>query len=285
MLSKFLPFLIIRVPACQPKVIWASLEREKPRYLWHVSLKRFCCLNLQYLNWKCIILFFFSLFSHPDYEIVSPYEVTHQGQYISHEVAHHHRRRRRSLTPDASLSDETVHFRLNGLGQEFHMELRETSDGLIAPGFTIQVLGKNGTKSLRAYQKHDLCFYQGSLRLRVNSSVALSTCTGMVSLNMHRIELLLWSLQFCCITTGKLEANVAHQGQIKTEWWGGGGGENALEEIRGPTCIWLMLRWNSLSKPSITQFHPPVNSPLVAWGHSVHFYLDQLQKIRVCLLR
>ncbi|CAF93540.1 unnamed protein product, partial [Tetraodon nigroviridis] len=117
-----------------------------------------------------------------DYEIVSPYEVTHQGQYISHEVSHHHRRGRRSLTPDTSSTDETIHFRLNGLGQEFHMELRETSGGLIAPGFTIQVLGKNGTKSLRAYQKHDLCFYQGSLRSRVNSSVALSTCTGMVSL-------------------------------------------------------------------------------------------------------
>lgn len=136
-------------------------------------------------------MFFFSLFSHPDYEIVSPYEVTNQGQYISHEVAHHHRRRRRSLTPDAASIDGTVHFRLRGLGQEFHMELREASDGLIAPGFTVQVLGKNGTKSLRAYQKHDLCFYQGWLRARVNSSVALSTCTGMVSLNTHTIQSLL----------------------------------------------------------------------------------------------
>lgn len=128
-----------------------------------------------------------------EYEIVSPYEVTHQGHYISHEVGHHHRRRRRSLTPDTSSTNdgggETVHFRLNGLGQDFHMELQESSDSLIAPGFTIQVLGTNGTKSLRAYQKHDLCFYQGLLRSRVNSSVALSTCMGMVSLNTHRMEL------------------------------------------------------------------------------------------------
>ncbi|XP_056901633.1 A disintegrin and metalloproteinase with thrombospondin motifs 16 [Takifugu flavidus] len=123
---------------------------------------------------------------HTEYEIVSPYEVTHQGHYISHEVGHHHRRRRRSVTPGASSTinggGETVHFRLSGLGQDFHLELQETSDGLIAPGFTIQVLGTNGTKSLRAYQKHDLCFYQGSLRSRVNSSVALSTCTGMSGL-------------------------------------------------------------------------------------------------------
>uniref|UniRef100_A0A3P8TCT5 ADAM metallopeptidase with thrombospondin type 1 motif 16 n=1 Tax=Amphiprion percula TaxID=161767 RepID=A0A3P8TCT5_AMPPE len=118
--------------------------------------------------------------------IVSPYEVNHQGLYISHEVAQHQRRRRRrSLTPDAGSSingSETVHFRLSGLGQDFHMELREASESLIAPGFTIQVLGKNGTKSLRAYYQNDLCFYQGSLRSGVNSSVALSTCMGMSGL-------------------------------------------------------------------------------------------------------
>lgn len=131
--------------------------------------------------------------SFPEYEIVSPFEVDHQGVYISHEVAHHHRRRRRrSLNLDASPPDangETVHFQLSGLGQEFHMELTEASETLIAPGFTVQVLGKNGTKSLRAYHQDDLCFYQGSLRSRVNSSVALSTCAGMVSLNMQRVGL------------------------------------------------------------------------------------------------
>ena len=134
----------------------------------------------------------------PEYEIISPYEVSHHGVYISHEVAHHQRRRRRrSLTPDVASSNtggggggnETVHFRLSGLGQDFHMELREASESLIAPGFTIQVLGKNGTQSLRAHHRDDLCFYQGSLRSRVNSSVALSTCMGMVSLNVNGVEL------------------------------------------------------------------------------------------------
>uniref|UniRef100_A0A3Q2CNG8 ADAM metallopeptidase with thrombospondin type 1 motif, 16 n=2 Tax=Cyprinodon variegatus TaxID=28743 RepID=A0A3Q2CNG8_CYPVA len=62
------------------------------------------------------------------------------------------------------------------------MELREASQSLIAPGFTVQVLGRNGTKSLRAYHQDDHCFYQGSLRSRVNSSVALSTCLGMSGL-------------------------------------------------------------------------------------------------------
>uniref|UniRef100_A0A3P9JVS4 ADAM metallopeptidase with thrombospondin type 1 motif 16 n=1 Tax=Oryzias latipes TaxID=8090 RepID=A0A3P9JVS4_ORYLA len=125
---------------------------------------------------------------HTEYEIVAPFEVSHEGVYISHRVSHHERRRRRrSLTPEAQSSNkggssEKVHFRLSGLGQDFHMELWEASESLIAPGFTIQVLGKNSTKSLRAYHQDDLCFYQGSLRSRVNSSVALSTCMGMSGL-------------------------------------------------------------------------------------------------------
>ncbi|KAL6108924.1 adamts16 [Pungitius sinensis] len=125
---------------------------------------------------------------HTEYELVSPYEVNPQGVYISYEVTHdQRRRRRRSLAQDADSSKsggsgETIHFRLSGLGQDFHMELREASESLIAPGFAIQVLGKNGTKSLRAYHQDDLCFYQGSLRSEVNSSVALSTCAGMSGL-------------------------------------------------------------------------------------------------------
>lgn len=141
-----------------------------------------------------LLLTSFSLFLCPEYEIVSPYEVNHQGFYISHEITHHQRRRRRrSLTLDASSSNtdssEMVHFRLSGLGQDFHMELREASEKLIAPGFIIQVLGKNGTKSLRAYHRDNLCFYRGSLRSRVNSSVALSTCMGMVSLSVSGVGL------------------------------------------------------------------------------------------------
>ncbi|CAL8248576.1 unnamed protein product [Lota lota] len=136
-----------------------------------------------------------------EYEIVAPYEVDHRGQFLSHQVTHEQRRRRRrslphDTSPDATANveanadanayegSETVHFRLSGLGQDFHMELREASAELIAPGFTVQFLGKHGTQGPRAYYNHqdDLCFYQGSLRSRVNSSVALSTCAGMSGL-------------------------------------------------------------------------------------------------------
>uniref|UniRef100_W5KZF1 ADAM metallopeptidase with thrombospondin type 1 motif 16 n=1 Tax=Astyanax mexicanus TaxID=7994 RepID=W5KZF1_ASTMX len=115
-----------------------------------------------------------------EYEIVAPYEVDHKGQYISHAVAHHHRRRR-SLDGQGTDLTATAHFRLHGLGQNFHLELLPSSS-LVASGFTVQILGRNGTRSLQPLAKDDFCFYQGSLRSMANSSVALSTCAGMSGL-------------------------------------------------------------------------------------------------------
>uniref|UniRef100_A0A669BLV2 ADAM metallopeptidase with thrombospondin type 1 motif 16 n=1 Tax=Oreochromis niloticus TaxID=8128 RepID=A0A669BLV2_ORENI len=174
----------------------AACRNWRPSFfhlLWFLTLGNSVLLNAGADSAECdqgasILLRSLNLPQNTEYEIVSPYEVDHQGVYVSHEIAHHQRtRRRRSLAPDADSSategiSETVHFRLRGLGQDFHMELRDASESLIAPGFTIQVLGKNGTKSLRPYHQDDLCFYQGSLRSRVNSSVALSTCMGMSGL-------------------------------------------------------------------------------------------------------
>ncbi|XP_006804459.1 A disintegrin and metalloproteinase with thrombospondin motifs 16 [Neolamprologus brichardi] len=174
----------------------AACRNWRPSFfhlLWFLTLGNSVLMNAGADSAECdqgasILLRSLNLPQNTEYEIVSPYEVDHQGVYVSHEIAHHQRkRRRRSLVSDADSSaaesiSETVHFRLRGLGQDFHMELRDASESLIAPGFTIQVLGKNGTKSLRAYHQDDLCFYQGSLRSRVNSSVALSTCMGMSGL-------------------------------------------------------------------------------------------------------
>ncbi|KAK1173419.1 A disintegrin and metalloproteinase with thrombospondin motifs 16-like [Acipenser oxyrinchus oxyrinchus] len=123
------------------------------------------------------LLEFLELAQSTEYEIVAPYEVDHKGKYISHAVAHHHRRKR-SIQNRA---EESVHFRLHGFGQDFHLEL-QSSGSLLAPGFTIQTLGKNGTTFVEAYQHEDLCFYQGSLRSKINSSVAISTCKGMSGL-------------------------------------------------------------------------------------------------------
>uniref|UniRef100_A0A8C9R511 ADAM metallopeptidase with thrombospondin type 1 motif 16 n=1 Tax=Scleropages formosus TaxID=113540 RepID=A0A8C9R511_SCLFO len=111
-----------------------------------------------------------------EYEIVAPYEVDPQGQYISHAVAHHHRRKRSTIDPNGP-----VHFKVHGLGQDFHLELQPSS-GLLAPGFMIQTLGRNGTKSVQVYREDDRCFYQGSLRSSADSLVALATCAGMSGL-------------------------------------------------------------------------------------------------------
>lgn len=204
--SKTLPFLVTLFVACSQKVYIAGQGSEIVAHFiqcvmpqhdtactdCQIALTAVWGINGPIASTITINIFCssFTVIHFSEYEIVSPYEVNHRGVYISHEVAHHHRRRRRSLafavrSSNSDGGSETVHFRLSGLGQDFHMELREASHSLIAPGFTIQVLGKNGTKSRRTYQQDDLCFYQGSLRSRVNSSVALSTCMGMVSLNMH----------------------------------------------------------------------------------------------------
>ncbi|KAK1794756.1 hypothetical protein P4O66_009962 [Electrophorus voltai] len=112
-----------------------------------------------------------------EYEIVAPYEVDQQGEYVSHAVAHHHRRRR-SAEGFGTILGGMAHFRLHGLGEDFHLEL-SPAYGLITPGFMVQTLGKNGSKSLQPFLEQEFCFYQGSVRSKANSSVALSTCTGM----------------------------------------------------------------------------------------------------------
>lgn len=111
-----------------------------------------------------------------EYDLVSPYEVDHNGDYVSHEITHP-QRRKRAL---AQLGTESLHLRLKGFRHDFHMELKASSD-LVAPGFMVQTLGKGGTKSVHTFPPEDFCFYQGSLRSHKNSSVALSTCKGLVS--------------------------------------------------------------------------------------------------------
>ncbi|XP_060110492.1 A disintegrin and metalloproteinase with thrombospondin motifs 16 [Heteronotia binoei] len=112
-----------------------------------------------------------------EYDIVTAYEVDQNGHYISPAVAHHERRKR-SLSAGGS---DLLHLRLQGFGHDFQLDLK-TSDFLVAPGFTIQTLGKGRTKSIQTYPAEDFCFYQGVLRLHKNSSVALSTCGGMSGL-------------------------------------------------------------------------------------------------------
>lgn len=111
-----------------------------------------------------------------EYDIVVASEVDQNGDYVSHAVSHHERRKRST----SEGGNDSLHLRFHGFGHDFQLDLK-ASDFLVAPGFTIQTLGKGRTKSVHTYPAEDFCFYQGVLRLHKNSSVALSTCGGLVS--------------------------------------------------------------------------------------------------------
>uniref|UniRef100_A0A8C9P777 ADAM metallopeptidase with thrombospondin type 1 motif 16 n=1 Tax=Spermophilus dauricus TaxID=99837 RepID=A0A8C9P777_SPEDA len=111
-----------------------------------------------------------------EYDLVFAYEVDSRGDYVSHDIVHHQRRRRALAQPGG----DSLHLRLKGSRHDFQVDLKASSN-LVAPGFVVQTLGKRGTKAVQMFPPEDFCFYQGSLRSHRNSSVALSTCQGLVS--------------------------------------------------------------------------------------------------------
>lgn len=125
-------------------------------------------------NYSC-----FSPLPISEYDLVSAYEVDHSGDYVSYDIMHHQRRRRRAVTQSKG---DALHLRLKGPRHDLHLDLKAASN-LMAPGFMVQTLGKGGTKSVQMFPAEENCFYQGSLRSQGNSSVALSTCQGLVSID------------------------------------------------------------------------------------------------------
>ncbi|XP_038966002.1 A disintegrin and metalloproteinase with thrombospondin motifs 16 isoform X2 [Rattus norvegicus] len=113
-----------------------------------------------------------------EYDLVSAYEVDHSGDYVSYDIMHHQRRRRRAVTQSKG---DALHLRLKGPRHDLHLDLKAASN-LMAPGFMVQTLGKGGTKSVQMFPAEENCFYQGSLRSQGNSSVALSTCQGLLGM-------------------------------------------------------------------------------------------------------
>lgn len=117
-----------------------------------------------------------SLLCIAEYALVWAYEVNPMGDYVSRELTHR-QRQRRAVAPGGG---DSLHLRLKGSGHDFHLDLKSSSH-LVAPGFTVQTFGKEGTRSVQTFPSEDFCFYQGSSRSHRNSSVALSTCQGLVS--------------------------------------------------------------------------------------------------------
>lgn len=102
-----------------------------------------------------------------------------RGAYISHDILHSARKKR-----STSSSEDSLHYKFSAFGQELHLELKPSV--LFSHSFSVQVLGKDG---LAEAQEHlvDQCFYQGFIRNYSFSSVAVSTCVGLVSVSIKEM--------------------------------------------------------------------------------------------------
>lgn len=95
------------------------------------------------------------------------------GSYISHDIVHSGRRKRSAQSASSSL-----HYQFSAFGQELHLELKPSA--ILSSHFIVQVLGKDGASEPRG-PRVQRCFYQGFIRNDNSSSVAVSTCAGLVS--------------------------------------------------------------------------------------------------------
>lgn len=115
-----------------------------------------------------------------DYVFVTPVKVDSSGLYISHNVLHSTRKKRSTHSSRSSL-----HYKFSAFGQELHLELKPST--ILSNSFIVQVLGKDGVSNS---QEHEIeqCFYQGFIRNDSTSSVAISTCVGLVSVSFKQIS-------------------------------------------------------------------------------------------------
>uniref|UniRef100_A0A673JQC3 Peptidase M12B propeptide domain-containing protein n=1 Tax=Sinocyclocheilus rhinocerous TaxID=307959 RepID=A0A673JQC3_9TELE len=111
---------------------------------------------------------------YQDYDFATPVEVDSLGSFISHDVSRHGRSKR-------SLSEVggPVHYHVSAFGKELHLDLQPSH--VLAEGFTVQTLGAEGINTATLDPSIHNCLYQGSIRNHSESSVAISTCTGLVS--------------------------------------------------------------------------------------------------------
>ncbi|XP_076142760.1 A disintegrin and metalloproteinase with thrombospondin motifs 18 isoform X1 [Alosa pseudoharengus] len=110
-----------------------------------------------------------------DYFFVSPVEVDSLGSYVSHDMTRHGRSRR-----SVAETPGPVHYRMSAFGQDWHLEL--TPSAVLSPGFSVQTLGSKGITTETPDPAIHGCLYQGIIRNQMESSAAISTCTGLSGL-------------------------------------------------------------------------------------------------------
>jgi len=79
-----------------------------------------------------------------------------------------------------------LHYRFSAFGQELHLELKPST--ILSNNFIVQVLGKDGVSNSQEHETEQ-CFYQGFIRNDSTSSVAISTCVGLVSVYLKQISI------------------------------------------------------------------------------------------------
>lgn len=112
----------------------------------------------------------------PDYELTTPTQTDHKGDYLSHDLTTQHTRARRE---EQHLLQETpAHFQFMAFGELHRMTVKPNS-GLLAPGFFMQIHGDNDT----VYTDFEMtyCYFVGKLTSHSSEShVAISNCDGLM---------------------------------------------------------------------------------------------------------
>ncbi len=129
-----------------------------------------------------------------DYQVVVPRKVSEQGQLISHHLTHHYddasrrqrRRRRRRQVDDVA---DDVHYRLELAGREKQLHLKP-NDRLLASSFIVERRrGRNVTDHRLMPARQKQCHYVGQVKGHPESTVAVSTCNGLVSRKLVVVSL------------------------------------------------------------------------------------------------
>lgn len=87
-----------------------------------------------------------------------------------------HGRRRR----DIESIDEIKEVKLDAFGESFHMRLEE-NQRFLAEGLEVEVYNEDGTVDMIPLADNSGCYYHGKLLSHEKSSLAMSTCKGLVS--------------------------------------------------------------------------------------------------------
>lgn len=119
-----------------------------------------------------------------------PIQVDEEGTFVSHELSYPRIRIRRSS--EAVDHIEEVHYKVLAFGNDLHLHLKRNRR-LLVPDFKVEVLGKHG----RVLKRHTLenCHYVGRVKASSRSTVALSNCHGLVSIEVKIIYVMYYRLK------------------------------------------------------------------------------------------